>query len=250
MIRIAAAQSPSIAGDIEANVATHLRFIAEARKAEVQLLLFPELSLSGYELSLLRNCSLRPDDARLAPIRAAAAATGMTVIVGAPTLDAGAALPCIASFEFTPDGGAAIYRKQYVHSSEQAHAQAGPAGAHCGTLQGRRYAHAICYDLKHDAHAAAAAEAGAALYLASVLVSKNGYTEDADKLRQHAEQFQLGALFANHATPSGGYDTAGRSAFWAPGGALVAQAEGPGSCLVIASNGGDSGGWQGRCIAL
>jgi len=247
-ICIAAAQSPSVPGDIEANVRTHLAFIQAAHQAGVHLLMFPELSLTGYELPLLRALSMTPGDARLAPIRAAAAATGMTVIAGAPTLDAGAAQPCIASFEFKPDGSASTYRKQYVHSSEQEHAQPGPLGAHCGMLEGQRYAQAICFDLKHQAHADAAVAAGASLYLASVLVSKNGYADDSGKLRQYAEALKLGTLLANHATPSGGYDTAGRSAFWAPGGALVAQADGPGSYLLIAQE--SNGSWQGRTVPV
>jgi len=247
-ICIAAAQSPSVPGDIEANVRSHLAFIEAAHQAGVHLLMFPELSLTGYELPLLRTLSMTPDDARLAPIRAAAAAAGMTVIAGAPTLDADAALPSIASFEFKPDGSATVYRKQYVHSSEQEYAQAGPPGAHCGVLEGHRYAQAICFDLKHQAHADAAVAAGASLYLASVLVSKNGYADDSGKLRQYAEELKIGTLLANHATPSGGYDTAGRSAFWAPGGAQVVEADGPGSYLVIAQE--NKGSWQGRAIAI
>lgn len=248
-ICIAAAQSPSVPGDIDANVRIHLDYIEAARQAGVQLLLFPELSLPGYELPLLRACSMTPDDARLAPIRAAAMAAGMTVIAGAPTLDAadGATLPCIASFRFAPDGTATIYRKQHVHSSEQPYARSGPTGTHCHDLQGERYGQAICFDLKHDTHAAAAAAAGATLYLASVLVSKDGYASDAAKLHQYAQQFNIGTLMANHAAPSGGYDTAGRSAFWAPGGALVAQAEGPGNCIVIARH---DGSWQGQVLAI
>lgn len=43
--------------------------IAAAQAEGVQLLLFPELSLCGYELPLLRDCALSPDDPRLAPLR-------------------------------------------------------------------------------------------------------------------------------------------------------------------------------------
>ncbi len=86
-ICIAAAQSPSIAGDIDANVRIHLRFIEAAQAEGVELLLFPELSLCGYELPLLGDCRLTPDDARLAPLRTAAMATGMRIIAGAPLGD-------------------------------------------------------------------------------------------------------------------------------------------------------------------
>jgi predicted amidohydrolase len=244
---IAAAQSPSIAGDIDANVRIHLRFIEEARAQGVALLLFPELSLCGYELPLLRDCLLTPDDARLTPIREAATAAGMTVIVGAPLRDDVAGLPHIASFAYAPDGTVAIYRKQYLHDGEERYAQPGAIEARCQTLNGHRYAQAICADTGHQAHAAAAVAAGALLYLAGVLISKGAYAADAAKLQQYAKDFGIGVMIANHAAPSGGYDAAGRSAFWCPGGDLLVQAGGPGDCLVIAQ---DNGGWHGRTVPV
>jgi predicted amidohydrolase len=50
---------------------------------------------------------------------------------------------------------------------------------------------------------------------------------------------------ANHGAPSGGYVTAGKSAFWGPDGALVAQAPGPGEYLVIAEQ---RDGWHGEVL--
>jgi predicted amidohydrolase len=246
-IRIAAAQAPSLAGDIAANLQTHLRFIAAARAEGVQLLVFPELSLCGYELPLLRRCALAPDDQRLAPLRAAASEAGMTVIAGAPILDAGAAQPCIASITLAADGSSRTYRKQYLHAGEELHAQPGPPGAQVHALHGQRYVEAICADTTHAEHARAAADAGATLYVAGVLISNGGYDADAALLRQYAGQHRMGVLMANHAAPSGGYAVAGKSAFWAPGGELIVQAAGAGSYLVIAE---ECSGWQGRTLPV
>ena len=52
---IAAAQSTSIAGEIAGNVAHHLRFGTIAAEHGAQLLVFPELSLTGYEPSVARS---------------------------------------------------------------------------------------------------------------------------------------------------------------------------------------------------
>ncbi|MHA4869099.1 carbon-nitrogen hydrolase family protein [Duganella sp. PWIR1] len=246
-IRIAAAQAASVAGDIAVNIETHLRFIAVAHAEGVQLLLFPELSLCGYELPLLRACAMSADDERLAPLRAAAMAANMTVMVGAPVIDDGAALPCIASISFAADGGISIYRKQHLHGAENDYALPGQAGACVRVLHGRRYAEAICADTTHAEHASAAAQAGASLYIAGVLISAGGYDNDSNLLRGYAEQHNMGVLMANHAAPSGGYATAGKSAFWAPGGALLAQAPGPGDYLVIAE---DSDGWKGHVMPV
>ncbi|WP_229213348.1 MULTISPECIES: carbon-nitrogen hydrolase family protein [unclassified Duganella] len=239
-IRIAAAQSPSIAGDIEANVRIHLRFIEAAQAQGVELLLFPELSLCGYELPLLRDCLLTPDDARLAPLRDAAMATGMRIIAGAPLAGDSDALPYIAAFSFLPDGTATVYRKQYLHPGEELYARPGPMGAHCQELGGQRYAQAICADATHYQHAADAAAAGASIYLAGVLISETGYANDAAKLQRYANDFGMGVLMANHAAPSGGYAAAGRSAWWTAGGVLSAEVTGPGSALLVVDRAGNA----------
>jgi predicted amidohydrolase len=246
-MRIAAAQTPSVAGDLATNLDTHLRFIAAAHVEGVQLLVFPELSLCGYELPLLRACALSPDDARLAPLRTAAADTDMTIIVGAPLIDAGAAQPCIASITFRPDGSTSTYRKQYLHAGEDVHAQPGPRSAQAHVLHGQRYVEAICADTTHPEHARAAADAGATLYVAGVLISNGGYEADAALLRRYAEEHRMTVLMANHGAPSGGYTCAGKSAIWAPGGTLIAQAEGPGDYLVIAE---ENNGWHGRTVPV
>ncbi len=236
-ICIAAAQSPSIAGDFEANLAIHLRFIEAAHAEGVELLLFPELSLCGYELPLLRDCLLTPDDARLAPLRDAAVATGMRIIAGAPLGDG--ALPHIAAITFLPDGTTTVYRKQYLHPGEELYAQAGPIGAHCQELNGQRYAQAICADATQYRHAADAAADGASIYLAGVLISETGYANDAAKLQRYASDFGMGVLMANHAAPSGGYAAVGRSAWWKPGGVLAAEVAGPGSALLLVDRDGN-----------
>ncbi len=50
VLRLALAQIEPILGDVEANVASHLRLAREARRRRAALLVFPELSLTGYRL--------------------------------------------------------------------------------------------------------------------------------------------------------------------------------------------------------
>lgn len=231
-IRIAAAQSTSVAGDLAANVAKHCRFINAAAASGVDLLLFPELSLCGYELPLLGTCTLKPSDAVLLPIVELAARTQMTVIVGAPVASQ-SARPHIGAITFLPDGTTSVYRKQYLHAGEEVFAAPGEIGAWRHPLGTESYSLAICADTTHAHHASAAAASGASLYLASVLVSEAGYAVDAANLQRHAARHRIGVLMANHGGPSGAYLSAGRSAFWSPDGELVVAAPGVGDCLAI-----------------
>ncbi|MDP3652792.1 MAG: carbon-nitrogen hydrolase family protein [Rhodoferax sp.] len=252
---IAAAQSISVPGDTEANVQEHLRFITAAHAAGVQMLVFPELSLTGYELPLMQRCLLHPDDDVLAPIRALVRQTDMVVTVGAPVAPADASthtLPAIGAITFRPDGSAVVYRKHHVHSSEANFASPGPQATSVISLGLETVGQAICADIGQPTHAALAAQAGATLYLAGVLVSEAGYAKDSAALQQYAQIHGMGTLMANHGGPSGDYISAGKSAFWAPGGDLVVAAPGAGAWLVIASMHNTTAPiqWTGEAIRL
>jgi predicted amidohydrolase len=58
---IAAAQLTSIAGEIESNVANHPRFGTIAAEHGARLVVFPELSLTGYEPGIARSSAIRPE---------------------------------------------------------------------------------------------------------------------------------------------------------------------------------------------
>lgn len=252
---IAAAQSISVPGDTEANVQEHLRFITAAHAAGVQMLVFPELSLTGYELPLMQRCLLQPDDDVLAPLRALVRQTGMVVTVGAPVAPADASthtLPAIGAITFRPDGSAVVYRKHHVHASEANFASPGPQATSVISLGLETVGQAICADIGQPTHAALAAQAGATLYLAGVLVSEAGYAKDSAALQQYAQIHGMGTLMANHGGPSGDYISAGKSAFWAPGGDLVVAAPGAGAWLVIASkpDGASDTPWAGSLLQM
>lgn len=114
---LAAAQYPAAAANIACNLERHLEFVAQAAERQVQLLVFPELSLSGYELADAAELALTLGDPRLQPLAAAAQSHQMTIIVGAP-LRSGQALH-IAALIFPPNGAVAAYTKQHLHGAEQ-----------------------------------------------------------------------------------------------------------------------------------
>lgn len=246
-MRIAAAQSLSVPGDLAANLEIHCRFIQAAAEAGVDVLVFPELSLSGYELTQLGSYSVQPDDGLLAPIRHLARAHSMTVVLGVP-IASDSPRPYIGAISCFPDGRSAVYCKQYLDPSELAFATQGARGARLHRVKGESFSLAICADTTHEQHASDAASTGASLYLAGVLVSQAGYPQDSANLQRYAARYGMTTLMANHAGPSGPYVSAGRSAIWAADGALVVEAPGPGSYLVMATK--DPHGWTGQLMAV
>ncbi|MHB8645706.1 MAG: nitrilase-related carbon-nitrogen hydrolase [Thermomicrobiales bacterium] len=65
-IRVGLAQVRPCLGDLDANIATHERVITEARDGGADMLVFPELALTGYFLrDLVSDVAMRADDDRL-----------------------------------------------------------------------------------------------------------------------------------------------------------------------------------------
>ena len=231
-LRIAAAQSHSVQADIAANVARHGIFVDAAAKAGVQLLVFPELSLSGYDLPGLEAGALTPDDARLAPLAQGAIENKMTIVAGAPLRNP-IGLPFIGAIAFHPDGRHTTYRKHFLHDGEEKFAAPGSAASQVIDVRGVPVALAICADTSHQQHPHAAVIAGATLYVAGSVITPGGYAKELNLLSGYAKLFNLGILLANHAFETGGYQSAGRSGIWLSGGQLLVDAPGTGECLVI-----------------
>lgn len=63
-LTLASAQTCAIAGDLSGNIQRHLAFMVAAAEQGVQLLVFAELSLTGYEPALAARLAIAPGCAR------------------------------------------------------------------------------------------------------------------------------------------------------------------------------------------
>jgi predicted amidohydrolase len=228
---IAAAQSKSVPGDISQNVARHLRFAAIAAENGVRLLVFPELSLTGYEPAIARRNAVRPNASCLDPLRRLAQEADLTMVVGAPVLNEKDELH-IGAFAIRPDGSEFTYTKQYLHAGEEKVFAPGEGGPVL-EIEDAQVALAICADTTHAQHPASAAARGANVYAAGVLITEKGYATDTALLRRYAAEHKMAVLMANHSGVTGGWVSAGKSAVWSEDGRLVAASPGTEESLVI-----------------
>lgn len=243
----AVAQSISIPGDVHANLIHHQRFMHAAAEQNVQLLVFPELSLTGYERGLAAELAILPEDGVLQPLRDLARELGLTAVVGMPLrLSAGTPV-LIGALVLRADGSLGVYTKQHLHPGEEVAFVPGHGGSML-VMGSDHIALAVCADFSHARHAAAAAEQCATLYAAGVLITEGGYLPDTTLLRGYAKQHAMTVLMANHGGATGGWESAGRSAVWAPDGSLIAAAPGRGDLLVIARRTAD--GWAGQVVPV
>ena len=86
-MRLALAQLNTVVGDLDGNRERILAAAAEARAAGADILITPELAVTGYppEDLLLRPAFVRAADASAREI--AAAADGLTILLGTPWCD-------------------------------------------------------------------------------------------------------------------------------------------------------------------
>ncbi len=110
-MRLALAQINSVVGDLDGNTSRIVEQLGAAREEGADLVLFPELSVTGYppEDLLLRAAFVRA--ARRCVDEIARAARGITALVGAPHLDADLFNAC---FVLSHGEVRCVYRKRYL----------------------------------------------------------------------------------------------------------------------------------------
>ena len=245
-ITLAVAQTISIPKDINANIALHLQFMALAARQGVQLLVFPELSLTGYELDAAAQLAIKLDDPRLVSLRKMAQNYAMTAVIGMPVRLVGGPEILIGALIFHPDGTQTLYSKQHLHPGEESVITAGTGGETLA-IDNRAIALAICADAMQSSHRANACKAGADIYAAGVLISPASYADESQQLADYAKKDRMVLLLANHGGATGRWECAGRSAIWSSSGELISAAKGQGPCLVIAQE-NELGEWTGKII--
>ncbi len=222
-LAIAVAQPPCTAYDIEANAYAHAEAI---RAAAARVIIFPELSLTGYELDAP---AVDPDDPRLAPIVAACSAHGSLALVGAPVRDESGrrreGTEHIAMLAVDHDGVEVAYRKIWLGTAEAQRFAPGPAPVALD-VDGWRLGLAICKDTGMRQHATDTASLGIDVYVAGTVKGADEAALQHERARRIAIDHNVWVAVASFAGSTGGgyVDTAGRSAIWAPGGAIVAEA--------------------------
>ena len=112
VLRVGLGQIAPGLGLVDENLAAHQRVIDEARDSGVDLLVFPELGLTGYLLQDLNaEVAMRVEDPRL--VRLAEQAGGMSVVVGFVEESADHQL-YIAAALLEGGGVSHVYRKSYL----------------------------------------------------------------------------------------------------------------------------------------
>jgi predicted amidohydrolase len=222
-------------GDLGGNLASHLRLLADAGQKGCELVLFPEMSLTGSVDPVAcpeRLVSL--DHPAVTTLAGATAGTGVGVCFGVAEWAAGR--PHIT--QVFAAGGRVVgeQRKRYLGEGEESFTAA--AGAEIFAHAGVRFGVAICAEAGFDAPFDAAAAGGARLVLFPAAPGLLGRRTSEDSwrsgfswwersslgdARRHARRLGLWIALAGQAGPTADEDFPGLAGLVRPNGGVMAR---------------------------
>ncbi len=218
---VSSAQIKTTNNDTHANIQKHLDFIELAAQQKVQLIVFPEMSLTGYEREMADELSFSENDSRLNVFKERAVSYQMLIIVGAPIKRSDQLH--IGSFIFLPDGTCKIYTKQFLHNGEEKFFSPNFNFNPLMEVENEKISIAICADITHPIHAQNASKNNTSLYVASIFYTPAGIAGGYQQLSDYAKKYSMNVLMANYVGTSYHFEGAGKSAFWDKKGNLVKQ---------------------------
>jgi len=243
MILVSAQTKPN-RGDIYRNLNDHYQLIEIASEHGADLIVFPEMSITGYEREEGGKLTFSENDSRLDKLRKTAIDKKIIIIVGAP-IKVNTDL-FIGSFILKPNGSISIYTKQFLHSGEEEFYNSSFMYNPIIELGNERISLAICADIDNPLHPENASKTQSTVYIPSIFFTPNGISDAHNLLSSYAKKYSMNVLMSNFSGQSWGIDAGGGSAFWTKDGELIAEMNGSHSGLLIVEKTNDS--WSGQTV--
>jgi predicted amidohydrolase len=229
-VRALLAQLASVPGQTQANAERAVETLAA--HPEVEIAVFPELFLGGYDLSLVPKSARARDCLEIQAIAGAAAAASTAVVVGfAERAEDGTLFNSVACID--RDGSlAGVYRKTRLFGAEPDVFEPGDtlevvrlAGLDVGPL--------ICFDIEFPEPARALAAAGAEL-LVTASANMAPFGPDHERAtRERAAENHVPHLYANGVGSIGGFQLVGGSRSVDASGSVLADAGSDDEFLLV-----------------
>ena len=217
----AAAQTNPKHDNIKANLNDHCKLSELAAKNGADLIVFPEMSITGYEREKAKNFVFDVLDPRLNTLLKLAVDNKIIVIAGAPIRIEGDIY--IGSFVIKPDNSLSIYTKQFLHDGETQFFNSSFNYNPAVELADEKISLAICADIEHEQHIKNASSINTTIYLASIFYTSNGMPEAHSTLSNYAIKYKMNVLMSNFCGSSWSLNAGGQSGFWDKNGKLIAN---------------------------
>lgn len=241
---LASAQTKPKRGDINANLLDHYRLIKIAADNGVDLIAFPEMSITGYERENAVSLTFSLNDSRLNKLMKLSVDNKIIIIAGAPIRINQDLF--IGGFIMLPDCSVKIYTKQFLHIGEEEYYKPSFDYNPILKLDKENISFAICADIDNPLHPENAYKVDSSVYVSSIFFSPNGIPNAHINLSNYAKKYSMNVLMSNYSGDSWGQASGGCSAFWDKSGKLITEMNDSNSGLLIVEKNNDL--WSGKII--
>jgi len=217
-MKICVAQTRAVPGDVQKNIDNHKKFAKVAASHAADIIIFPELSLTGYEPTLAQELATHMNDERLEQLQNISDSKKIFIGAGMPIKTGGGI--SIGMILFQPNQLREIYFKQHIHPDEEPYFV---SGIFRPVLSENKIAMAICYEISVPGHAEQAHESGASIYIASVAKTAAGVSKAIGTLAGTAKKYSMTVLMSNCVGINDGSECGGKSSVWNNKGVLLEQ---------------------------
>lgn len=219
-MRICIVQIKPLKGAIQENIKNHLRVIEAAIELSADLIIFSELSITGYEPTLAKELIRDIDGPMFEPFQDLSDQNNIAIGIGLPTKTSKGLN--ISMLIFRPAQKRIIFSKELLHEDELPYFVCGTKPPFM-TIKGQKIAIGICYETLQRVHFEQAIENGADLYIASVAKSEKGIQKAYAHFPTLAKEFKTPILMSNCVGFCDNFLSRGQSAVWDENGNLVSQ---------------------------
>jgi predicted amidohydrolase len=220
-LRSLLAQRFPVPGASQANARRAAEIVAGA---DADLVVLPELWLSGYDLDHVRESAVELDSPELGALRESAADAATAIVVGFPEQRGAVVANSVALIDERGEL-AAVYRKVQLFGHEREVFEAGEELV-VAELAGRRVGPLICFDMEFPELARALARAGADLLVTASANMEPFYSDHQIASQARALDNRLPHLYCNRCGVEAGLMFVGGSRAVRPDGTIKVQAGG------------------------
>jgi predicted amidohydrolase len=240
-MRLAAFQMEAVAGDVATNLAMISDAAAEAKAKSAEVMVAPELAVTGYGAGdAIRELAQPVDGAQVAALAEVAAKNSITLVAGFAERAGSAIYNSAALIE--PNGRRVFYRKCQLYGAYEkaifAPGDRAPAVFDLNVMKtgGMKAGLLICFDVEFPEYTRRLALAGAEIALVPTAQPDNESAPFIAEKIVPVRAFENGIaiVYADHAGKDERFAYAGRSCIVMPDGSDAARAGPTGAAVIVA----------------
>jgi predicted amidohydrolase len=219
-MKIAVAQTRPVRGNIQRNIEHHIRLVELAAENGAEIIIFPELSVTGYEPSRAKQLATDEGDSRFAVFQQLSDKNEIYIGVGVPTTSEDGIHISLVLFQ--PDQPPRVNSKMYLHADENPFFIPGSNLPEL-IINNTHIALAICYEISIPEHAEIAYSNGAQIYIASVAKTVKGVEKALHRLSDIARKYGMTVFMSNSVGMCEDGECGGQSSVWDDTGVLLGE---------------------------